>query len=133
LKSHPSYLQKFATGLENIQKDIHECAKCFALTDTKNKYCSICEDTRRDKTSICVVEDYLDMIALDRLGIYKGNFHILGGAISPINGILPSDLKIKELFNRIEKDEIHELIMATNPNIEGEATVMYIRENLPER
>ena len=71
LKSHPAYLHKFATSLENIQKDIHECAKCFALTDTKNRFCSICDDVRRDHTSVCVVEDYLDMIAIDRLGIFK--------------------------------------------------------------
>lgn len=133
LKSHPSYLQKFASGLENIQKDIHECATCFSLTDMKNHHCTICDDTRRDKTSICIVEDYLDMLAIERLGIYKWNYHVLGGAISPINGILPSDLKMKELFDRIENSEIHELIMATNPNIEGEATVMYIRENLPKK
>jgi recombination protein RecR len=71
LKSHPGYLQKFADSLENIQKDIHECARCFALTDMKNQYCSICDDTRRDASSICVIEDYLDMIAIDRLGIFK--------------------------------------------------------------
>jgi len=98
LKSHPGYLQKFASSLENIQKDIHECAKCFALTDMKNEFCNICDNTMRDVASLCVVEDYLDMIAIERLNIFKGRYHVLGGAISPINGILPSDLKIKQLF-----------------------------------
>ncbi len=131
LKSHPSYLDKFSSELEKIQKEIHECNVCGALTDMKRDVCEICENTMRDSSSICVIEDYLDMIALERLGIYKGKYHILWGAISPINGILPSDLKIKQLFERLRSGSTKELIIACNPNIEGEATTMYIKENLP--
>ncbi|MDD2487393.1 MAG: recombination mediator RecR [Candidatus Gracilibacteria bacterium] len=132
LKSNPNYLRNFTSCLEKVQKDIRECKVCFSYTDKENDICDICENRNRDNHLICVVEDYLDMVSIERLHIYKGHYHVLGGSISPINGILSKDLKFVELFSRIENGSFTEIIIATNPNIEGEATAMYIKENMPK-
>ncbi|MDD3120450.1 MAG: recombination mediator RecR [Candidatus Gracilibacteria bacterium] len=130
LKANTSYINNFANYLQKIKKEIHECKKCYAYTDSKNEFCPICKDSSRDKNVICVIEDYLDLISIEKLKIYNGIYHVLGGAISPMSGIGINDLKIKELLQRIENNDIIEIILATNPNIEGEATAMYIRENI---
>ncbi|MBP8016730.1 recombination protein RecR [Candidatus Gracilibacteria bacterium] len=131
IKANPSYIKNFATYLEKIKNDIKECSICFCYTDSENNICKICNDSSRDQNVLCIVEDYLDMISIEKLHIYKGLYHVLGGAISPINGILAKNLKFEELFSRIKSGSFEELIIATNPNIEGEATTMYIKENLP--
>lgn len=118
LKANKTFVKNFARELENLQEKVHECSKCFGLTDMDREYCTICEDATRDPHTLCVVEDYLDLLSIDRLGIFKGNYHVLGGSISPIHGRLPRDLRFEELFDRIRSSEIREIIIATNPNIE---------------
>ena len=94
--------------------------------------CNICSNPGRDQSSICVVEEPLDVIALERTGVYKGLFHVLHGAISPINGIGPNDLKIQPLISRLKLGVVKEVVMATNPNMEGEATSMYLQKLIAE-
>lgn len=133
LRANPAYLRNFARELEKLQTDVHECTNCFGLTDTSRTLCSVCSDPLRDRTSLCIVEDYLDMLSLEKLGIFHGVYHVLGGSISPIHGRLPESLHFKELFARIRENDIVEVIIAVNPNIEGEATAMYITENMPRK
>jgi recombination protein RecR len=104
---------------------MHYCSVCGNLTDTDP--CDICSDTSRDKTTICVVENPRDVSAMERVKEYHGLYHVLNGAISPMDGIGPDDINLRSLIVRLqENDEIKEVILATNPNIEGEATAMYI-------
>ncbi len=132
LKANGSYIKNFARELEKLQTDVHDCQNCFGLTDGNRTICTICADETRDKNILCVVEDYLDMLSIERLGIFHGYYHILGGSISPIHGRMPNSLHFSELFEKIKNSpEIQELIIATNPNIEGEATNLYIEENIP--
>lgn len=108
----------------NAKKNIKYCSICCNLTDTDP--CHICSSEKRDKNTIMVVEDPRDMAAYEKTREYKGLYHILNGAISPMTGITPQDIKIKELIERLNDDNIEEVILATNPNIEGEATALYI-------
>ena len=103
------------------------------MMDGDQTECTICRDSTRDTSLLCVVEDYLDMIAIERVGIFKGKYHVLGGSISPIHGVMPTNLTIAHLFERIEEMNIEEIILAMNPNIEGEATTLYITENIPKK
>lgn len=113
-----------ANSIIEAKKSIKYCCICSALTDTD--VCSVCSNTNRNKSTIMVVEDSRDMAAYEKTKDYNGLYHVLHGAISPINGIGPSDLKIKELLERLKNDEVKEIIIATNPNVEGEATAMYL-------
>jgi recombination protein RecR len=117
-----------ADAVTGVKQNIVFCQECQNLTD--GSPCSICADPRRNQTQICVVEDPLDILALERTRCYRGLYHVLHGAISPINGIGPDQLKLKELLTRITGDEVTELVIATNPTLEGEATAMYIRRHL---
>ncbi|HBN10383.1 MAG TPA: recombination protein RecR [Ruminococcus sp.] len=119
-------VQEFADAMVNARKSIHPCSVCQNFTD--GSVCSICSDNMRDRTTICVVETPKDVSAFERSGEYNGLYHVLHGLISPINGIGPEQLKIKELLSRI--NGIDEVIMATNPTVEGEATAMYIAKLL---
>ena len=122
-------VQKLADTLVNAKQNINYCEKCCTITD--DKLCPICKDEERAKNhQIMVVEDPRDMAAYEKTKEYKGLYHILHGAISPMMGVGPSDIKIKELLERIQNEEIKEVIIATNPNIEGEATAMYISKLL---
>lgn len=122
-------VEKLAETLVNAKKNINYCEKCCTITD--DKLCPICKDEVRASThQIMVVEDPRDMAAYEKTKEYKGLYHILHGAISPMMGVGPSDIKIKELLERIQKEEVNEVIVATNPNIEGEATAMYISKLL---
>ncbi|OIJ20396.1 recombination protein RecR [Anaerobacillus alkalidiazotrophicus] len=114
----------FAKALVNAKRNLTYCSVCHNITDTDP--CYICEDARRDKSIICVVQDAKDVIAMEKMKEYRGLYHILQGAISPMEGIGPEDVKIPELLKRLQDDTIQEIILATNPNIEGEATAMYI-------
>ena len=120
--------QKFADSIMLAKKNIQHCNICCNLTDKQT--CSICNSISRDKSLICVVEDPRDVVAIDRTGEYNGTYHVLHGAISPLSGIGPDEIHIKELLKRIDnstKDNpIKEIILATNPTVEGEATSMYI-------
>ncbi len=116
--------RKFADTILQAHEKIHRCKTCCDLTD--GEYCSICLDGQRDRSVICVVENSKDVIAIERTHEYNGLYHVLQGAISPMNGIGPDEITIKELLSRLSDDRIEEIIMATNPTVEGEATAMYI-------
>lgn len=117
-----------ANTIVDAKEHISYCQRCCTLTD--DVLCPICKDDRRNQTQIMVVEDSRDMAAYERTKEFKGIYHILHGAISPMMGVGPSDIKIKELLTRIQKENIEEVILATNPNIEGEATAMYVSKLL---
>jgi len=117
-----------AEAILEVKERIVLCSRCFNITETNP--CSICQDTERDQSMICVVEEPLDVLALDRTGEFKGLYHVLHGAISPVDGIGPDKLRIRELLERVERERPEEVILATNPNIEGDATAMYIARQL---
>jgi len=119
-----------AEALTDIKTRIAFCQECFNLTSAGRERCEICESTQRDGALICVVEEPLDVLALERIGIYKGRYHILQGVLSPIEGIGPDDLKIKPLLERIRRGGVKEVILATNPSMEGEATAQYLSPRL---
>ncbi|MDA1129556.1 MAG: recombination mediator RecR [Chloroflexi bacterium] len=116
-----------ADAVTSVKQNIVFCADCQNLTDASP--CPICADPRRDRSILCVVEDPLDVLAMERTRSYRGLYHVLHGVISPINGIGPDQLRLKELFNRLAEPELTELVVATNPTLEGEATAMYIRRH----
>ncbi len=114
----------FAQAVIDAKTKIHLCPVCQNLTD--GELCSVCSDEGRDRSVICVVEDPRAVMSIEKVREYRGLYHVLHGAISPMNGVTPEKLKIKELLSRCENPEISEIIVATNPNVEGEATAMYL-------
>jgi recombination protein RecR len=114
----------FAKSLVSAKRELTHCTTCGHITDQDP--CSICQDESRDQTLICVVQDPKDVIAMEKMREFSGKYHVLHGAISPMDGIGPEDINIASLINRLKDEGIEELILATNPNIEGEATAMYI-------
>jgi len=114
----------FAKALVNAKRELTHCSVCGNITDEDP--CPICKDTSRDATIICVVQDPKDVIAMEKMKDYQGKYHVLHGAISPMDGIGPEDINVPALINRLKDEDVEELILATNPNIEGEATAMYI-------
>ena len=116
--------EKFADAILTAHKKIHSCKVCQNLTD--GDVCSVCASSSRDRSTICVVEDPRDVMAFERTGDYNGLYHVLHGVISPMDGVGPDGIRIKELLTRLSGDEVKEVIMATNPTVEGEATAMYI-------
>ena len=116
--------KEFIDAIINAKKNLKYCSKCYNISDTDP--CNICSNPQRDEGIICVVEDVRDIIAMERTHEFKGVYHVLHGSISPMNGIGPDEIKIKELLNRLQNEEIREVILATNPRVEGEATAMYI-------
>lgn len=116
--------EKFANAVVEARRNLKYCSICNNITDADP--CPICSNAKRDKETICVVEDVRDIVPIERTHEYNGVYHVLHGAISPVNGVGPNDIRIKELMTRIGKGEVKELILATNPNVEGEATAMYI-------
>ena len=116
-----------ADAVTSVKLNIIFCEECQNLTDASP--CQVCSDPRRDRTTICVVEDPLDVLAMERTRSYRGLYHVLHGVISPINGVGPDQLKLKELFSRLSRVDIAEMVVATNPTLEGEATAMYIRRH----
>lgn len=117
-------ITEFTTSITNAKKKLKYCSTCFNISDTDP--CPICSNPKRDQSTICVVEDVRDIMAMERTHEYKGVYHVLHGTISPMNGIGPDEIKIKELLNRIRNNDIKEVIIATNPRVEGEATSIYI-------
>lgn len=124
LNMSPEEAAEFAKAITDAHEKIRYCKVCCNLTDSE--VCSICSSTVRDKSTICVVEDPRDVFALERTNEFNVTYHVLHGAISPLGGIGPDQLKIKELLQRIGDGTVKEVIMATNPTVEGEATAMYI-------
>ena len=114
----------FISSIMTAKKNLKYCSRCFNITD--NDPCPICANPRRDQSTICVVEDVRDVAAMERTHEYKGVYHVLHGSISPMNGVSPDDIKIKELLSRLMEGNVKEVILATNPRVEGEATAMYI-------
>lgn len=135
LRQSPSDLDKLAGSVMGIKDNVKFCARCFNLTSAQsdeNDLCKICNSQARNQNSICVVEEVLDLIALENTMEFSGVYHVLHGALSPLDGVGPSNLKLAELFNRVKDgaDSIDEIILATSTNSEGEATALYIYENL---
>ena len=120
-------IEKIADSLGNLKKSLTKCKICQNITETSP--CNICNDNSRDQSIICVVENPLDVIAFEKVGNYKGVYHVLGGALSPMDSVGPSQLALKELFERAQ-NSASELILATNPTLEGEATAMFISKEL---
>ena len=113
-----------AEALEELKQKVVFCTSCFNITEASP--CAVCSDEGRDRTTICVVEEPLDVLAIDRTGEYRGLYHVLHGALSPVEGIGPDELRINELVARVRTGAVQEVLLATNPNLEGEATAMYI-------
>ena len=115
---------EFVSSIVNAKKNLKYCSKCFNISDTDP--CPICANPKRDQSRICVVEDVRDIVAMERTHEFKGVYHVLHGSISPMNGVGPDDIKIKELLARLMDGQVKEVILATNPRVEGEATAMYL-------
>lgn len=128
LNSPYESVESLANALVDARKKIKYCSSCQNISDSD--LCSVCSNAKRNANVICVVEGPKDVVAMERTREFKGIYHVLHGAISPIEGIGPNDIKIKELLERIKNNDIEEVIVATNPNIEGEATAMYISKLL---
>ena len=124
LEQPPERAEKFAEALVNARKKIHFCKECQGFTDLD--ICPICADGSRDRSVICVVAEPKDIMAFERTKEFGGTYHVLHGVISPLDGITPDNLRIKELMARLSNSEVKEIIMATNPTVEGEATASYI-------
>ena len=130
LKQDTQTTRQFAAALTTLREDIRECRTCHNLSD--HEICAICADPRRDRALVCVVETIRDLLAIEDTGQYRGLYHVLGGIISPIEGVGPGDLNMESLLQRIEIGEIKEVIMAISPTIEGETTSYYLSKKLPE-
>ncbi len=116
--------EAFAEAIKSAKREVHRCSVCQNLTDSE--ICPVCESPKRDRSTICVVSDPKDLIAMERSHEYNGSYHVLHGVISPMNHVGPDDITVKELLARVGSGEVKEVIMATNPDAEGEATAMYI-------
>jgi recombination protein RecR len=128
LKRPPDEVRELAEALVAVKSSISHCRQCFNVTDTDP--CRICADPARDARLLCIVEEPNDLLAMERTGEYRGRYHVLLGALSPLDGIGPDDLKVRELFDRLGRDPVEEVILATNPNVEGEATALYLSKLL---
>ena len=117
---------ELAQSLQELKSSIVYCQRCFNITTAGRVECEICASPERDARLLCVVEEPLDVLALERASGFKGQYHVLGGVLSPIQGIGPDDLRIRELIERVRLGGIEEIILATNPNVEGEATAAYL-------
>ena len=121
-------IEQFADSLINVKKSVHKCPRCGSLTE--NDLCEICLDESRDKTSLIVVSEPKDVMSFEKIGSFKGRYHVLGGVLSALKGIGVEDLEIESLLRRIEQDNVKEVILATNPTTEGETTALYIAKIL---
>jgi recombination protein RecR len=124
LKVDSTDAERLARAITEVKARVHFCRLCWNVAE--GDICRICKDARRDATLVCVVEEPRDLVAMEKTREFRGRYHVLGGAISPIEGVGPDDLHIRELLGRIQPDGIREVILATNPNVEGEATAMYL-------
>ncbi len=125
--------RELAAALERLREDTVFCSCCFTITDRATDPCAICSDPSRGSGQLCVVEEPLDVVAIERTGQFGGRYHVLHGALSPVEGIGPQELRIHELLDRLESEGVQEIILATNPTLEGEATAMYIKELLDDK
>lgn len=128
LKQPAEQSKRLAAALVTMVESVHPCRRCHNLTEATE--CQICTDPRRDAATVCVVEDAADIAAIERAGEFRGRYHVLGGRLSPLDGIGPDDLTIGSLTQRVAEDGITEVILATNPSLEGEATALYLQRQL---
>src|SRR5271169_6639483 len=128
LRSPTDQARRLAEAILRVKEDITYCSRCFNITETDP--CPTCSNPSRDQEVICVVEEPLDMLALEKTGVYKGLYHVLHGALSPLEGIGPKDLRIEELVKRLREGNVHEVILATNPSFEGDYTADYLQKEL---
>lgn len=129
IKRPDVFLQELGQAVLGLKKQLRTCSRCFLITDQPD-LCIVCQDPKRDAELLCVVEGPLDVVALEQSSSFGGVYHVLGGAISPLDGIGPAELHIQELVGRIVKEKIKEVIIATNPSLEGEATALYISDKI---
>lgn len=132
LRAKPTTTEKLANSIEKLHSGVKSCPVTFALIDASQDVSPLYSGPGRDKTTIAVVEEPLDIVALERTGQYHGTYHVLGGAISPIDGIGPEQLHIPELMERIKKDDVQELIIATNASVEGESTALFLQKHIKD-
>ena len=130
LRADASFSDDLAESLTDLKDKVSFCEECFNITMAGRELCEVCESPQRDDGVICVVEEALDVLALERTGGYFGKYHVLHGVMSPIEGIGPDDIKIRPLIERVSRGEIKEIILATNPSMEGDTTAMYIQQQL---
>jgi len=128
LRSHLSEAQALARAILDVKEKIHLCSVCFNLTDEDP--CGICQDEHRNKEVLCVVEGPNDLIAIENTGAFNGRYHVLHGTISPLEGVGPDEIKVKELMERLQREKVVEVILATNPTVEGGATALYLTDQI---
>lgn len=121
---------QLAEALTALKSSTSMCRVCFNITRAGQELCEICSDTRRDPSSLCVVEEPLDVLVLERTGGFNGHYHVLHGVLSPIEGVFPEDLKIRPLLQRVQAGGVREVILATNPSMEGDATALYLQKQI---
>lgn len=131
LKAPREDVEAMAAALVQMKERIHTCARCFHFTDAE--LCPFCSDPARDTGQLCIVESTSDLLALEQSGAYKGRYHVLQGVLAPLDAIGPADLRIQELLKRLDEERIEEVILATNPSNEGEATAHYLAKLIKER
>ncbi|HYX90400.1 MAG TPA: recombination mediator RecR [Myxococcaceae bacterium] len=124
LRAPPDYARELSAAIQEVVEKVRLCAQCFSLTDQER--CGFCRDERRDERVLCVVEGLADLMAVERTREFKGRYHVLHGVLSPLEGVGPDQLRIKELLARLESGRVEEVIIATNPDVEGEATALYL-------
>jgi recombination protein RecR len=130
LRGSEDLSQDLADALQALKSHIGYCGRCFNITMAGRELCEICAHPQRDPRQVCVVEEPLDVVALERTGSYYGQYHVLHGVLSPIEGVGPQDLKIAPLLTRVRQEGVQEVILATNPSMEGDATAMYLQAQL---
>jgi recombination protein RecR len=128
LSVRPEEALELARAIEDVKARVRFCGECGNLTE--EELCGVCADERRDRTVICVVEQPVDVVSVERTGEFRGLYHVLGGALSPLDGVEPSDLRIDGLLSRVERNGVAEVVLATNPTMTGEATAAYVADRL---
>lgn len=122
--------QELSEALRDLKSKVAFCQECFNITEAGRTLCEICDNPKRDAALICVVEEALDVLALERTGAYNGRYHVLHGVLSPIEGVGPEEIKVKALLERVAEGKVKEVIVATNPSMEGDATALYLQQQL---
>ena len=130
LRADESLSEELAEALTGLKEKIAFCSECFNITEAGRERCEVCENPKRDASVICVLEDALDVLALERTGAYQGRYHVLHGVMNPVEGVGPDDIKIRPLIERVARGGIREVILATNPSLEGDTTAQYIQKVL---
>ena len=130
LRAPDEVSQDLSEALNGLKDKIAFCEECFNITEAGRTRCEVCENPKRDSSLICVVEEALDVLALEKTGAFNGKYHVLHGVLSPIEGVGPDDIKIKPLIERVARGGVKEVVLATNPSMEGDATALYLQQQL---